>query len=54
MIVMRHFQQGAPHEAAKWASSADHQRRRRLGRAPDPDPDRPVHRPAREGHASTG
>ena len=28
---------------------ADHQRRRRLGRASDPDPDRPVHRAAREG-----
>ena len=49
VIVMRHFQQGAPHEAAQWAAHSDHQRRRWLGRAPDPDPDRPVHRAEREG-----
>ena len=49
VIVMRHFQQGAPQEAAKWAQRADHQRRRRLGRAPDPDPDRPLHGAAGEG-----
>ena len=51
VIAMRHFQQGAPAEAARWSSRADHQLRRRLGRAPDPGPDRPVHHPARDGHA---
>ena len=43
VIAMRHFQQGAPHEAAKWASVPGHQLRRRLGRAPDPGAHRPVH-----------
>ena len=47
VIVMRHFQQGAPQEAAKWAST-HHQRRGWLGRTPHPDPDRPVYRADRE------
>ena len=43
VIAMRHFQQGAPAEAARWASRPGHQLRRRLGRAPDAGADRPVH-----------
>jgi len=36
VIVMRHFQQGAPHEAAKW--------RRWLGRASNTNSHRPLYR----------
>ena len=42
VIAMRHFQQGAPHEAAMGVGP-DHQLRRRMGRAPDAGADRPVH-----------
>ena len=41
VIAMRHFQQGAPHEAAMGVGP-DHQLRRRMGRAPDAGADRPV------------
>ena len=51
VIAMRHFQQGAPAEAAQVGVGAGHQLRRRLGRAPDAGPDRPVHDPHRAGHA---
>jgi len=34
VIVMRHFQQGAPHEAAKWAFHSHHQRRDGWGEHP--------------------
>jgi len=42
VIAIRHFQQGAPAEAAKWASVPVIQLRRRLGRASHPGPDRPL------------
>ena len=53
VIAMRHFQQGAPAEAAKLVVGADHQLRRRLGRAPDPGADRPLHDAARSSGRST-
>ena len=51
VIAMRHFQQGAPAEAATLGVGARDQLRRRLGRAPDPGADRPLHDPHRAGHA---
>ena len=51
VIAMRHFQQGAPAEAARVGVRAGHQLRRRLGRAPDPGADRPLHDLAGQGHA---
>ncbi len=53
VIVMRHFQQGAPHEAARWASIPIINGGDGWGEHPDPDPDRPVHRAAAKRAAST-
>ena len=49
VIVMRHFQQGAPTKPPM-GFRPDHQRRRRLGRASHPDPHRPLHRAQRKRH----
>ena len=51
VIAMRHFQQGAPAEAAQVGVDPRHQLRRRLGRAPDAGADRPVHDEAGARHA---
>jgi len=49
VIVMRHFQQGAPHEAAKWASVPVINGGDGWGEHPTQNPDRPVHRAAGQG-----
>ena len=51
VIAMRHFQQGAPAEAAHVGVGAGDQLRRRLGRAPDAGAHRPLHDPEGAGHA---
>ena len=43
VIAMRHFQQGAPAEAAKWASVPVINCGRRVGRAPHPGAHGPLH-----------
>ena len=43
VIVMRHFQQGAPQRGGPLVERSDHQRRRRLGGAPHPGSHRSLH-----------
>ena len=52
VIAMRHYQQGAPAGSGQVGVGPGHQLRRRVGRAPDPGPDRPLH--DLEGQADAG
>ncbi len=53
VIVLRHPEVGLGGPGGQVCPQADHQRRRRRGRAPHPGPARPVHHPRRAGPAST-